>query len=268
MTLIDTHCHLDFDAFDADRAEVINRAVESGVSCMLNPSVDLENSAIVVQIADQFENVYAAVGVHPNDCLDWTSDSVEEVRVLAQNPKVVAIGEIGLDYYWEKTPEELQKVAFRAQLELAAHLELPVIVHNREAGEDVLQILLEWQADLASAKSTLASRPGVLHSFSGDRQMAEKAVAANFFIGLTGPLTFKNAVPLQNLASDFPLDHLLVETDSPFLSPHPERGQRNEPAKVRRVAQKLADLKGVPYDVVETATTSNARRLFRFGELQ
>lgn len=268
MTLIDTHCHLDFDDFDADRGEVIARAVASGVSKMLNPSVDLENSAKVIQLAERYKEVYAAVGVHPNDCLPWNSDTWSALKDLAPNPKVVAMGEIGLDYYWEKTPRELQQAAFRTQLDLAAELELPVIVHNREAGADVLEILLQWQAALAVTQSPLAERPGVLHSFSGDRQMAEKAIAAHFFIGLTGPLTFKKAKALQELATDLPLGSLLVETDSPFLSPHPERGKRNEPARVGLVAEKLAALKDMPYDQVKAVTSLNAERLFQFGERQ
>jgi TatD DNase family protein len=268
MTLVDTHCHLDFDSFDADRTDVIARAVAMGVSRMLNPSVDLENSANVIQLAETFGPVNAAVGVHPNDCQEWNSDTVTKLKELAQNRKVVAVGEIGLDYYWKKAPKDLQISVFQAQLELAAELGLPVIVHNREAGEDALDILLKWQASLEEMNSPLASRPGVLHSFSGDRQMADKAVAASFFIGLTGPLTFKNAKSLQEIATGLPLENLLIETDSPFLSPHPERGQRNEPAKVKLVAEKLAELKGLAYTEVETATTFNAERLFRFAEHQ
>jgi TatD DNase family protein len=147
-------------------------------------------------------------------------------------------------------------------------LELPVIVHNREAGSDLLGILLDWQSRLVSVGSPLAGRPGVLHSFSGDQAMAEAAVASHFYVGLTGPLTFKNAKDLQQLAAGLPLENLLVETDSPYLSPHPQRGQRNEPAKVRLVAEKLAELKGIPFSEVAAATTANAERLFRFGVRQ
>lgn len=265
LTLIDTHCHLDFDAFDADRSDVIQRAIAGGVATMLNPSVDLENSKSVVALAEVNEAVYAAVGLHPNDSMGWAEDSANEIRQLATSKKVVAIGEIGLDYYWDKAPKDVQKTVLRKQLELAGELDLPVIVHNREAGEDVLAMLLAWQAELTTP---LAERPGVLHSFSGDREMAEKAIEANFCIGLTGPLTFKKAKDLQALATDLPLDKILIETDSPFLTPHPERGQRNEPTKVRRVADKLAELKGVSIDEVAAATTANAQRLFRFGERQ
>lgn len=262
--LVDTHCHLDFNAFDDDRDDVIQRAVASGVRTLLNPSVDLGNSQSVADLAAKHPSVFAAIGVHPNDSLVWGTGSPDELRKLAAHKKVVALGEIGLDYYWDKAPKDVQQKVFRAQLDLAAELELPVIVHNREASADVISMLLAWQTELIEQDSPLAARPGVLHSFSGDRDMAEKAIAANFLIGFTGPLTFKNAKELQTLASAIPLDHLLIETDSPFLSPHPERGQRNEPAKVVRVAEKLAELKGTTTDEVAAVTTANAERLFRF----
>ncbi len=266
--LIDTHCHLDYEDFDVDRQDVIARAAGSGVNLILIPGTDLENSAKVLALVDQHKELFAAVGIHPNFSEEWTPKTGDELRALAHHSKVVAIGEIGLDYYWDKAPKDVQQTIFRAQLDLAAELELPVIVHNREASEDVLKILLDWQASLEAKRSPLAKRPGVLHSFSGDRTMVEKAIAAQFFVGLTGPLTFKNAKSLQELASALSLDHLVVETDSPFLSPHPQRGQRNEPAKVKLVAEKLAELKGLPFEGVAAATTANAHRLFRFGDSQ
>lgn len=264
MNLIDTHCHMDFDAFDADRVDVIARANAAGVGRLLNPSVDLENSAKVADLAGEHECVFAAVGLHPNESLGWGESDIEELRSLAERRRVVAIGEIGLDYYWDKSPKEKQEIAFRDQLDLAAEMDLPVIVHNREAGEDVMRILADWQQSLEERGSPLADRPGVLHSFSGDRAMAEKAIAAKFFIGLTGPLTFKNTKALQELAKDLPLENLLVETDSPFLTPHPHRGQRNEPAMVKLVAAKLAELKGLPLETIAEVTSANAERLFRF----
>jgi TatD DNase family protein len=266
MTLIDSHCHLDFKDFIADRSEVIQRALNSGVSTMLNPSTDIENSKQVSNFAEQYPEVYAAVGIHPNFSAEWNADNRIMVEQLAASDNVVAIGEIGLDYYWNKAPKGTQAEAFRGQLELAADLNLPVIIHNREAGDDVLAILLDWQASLERQNSPLAKRPGVLHSFSGDREMAMKAIAAGFFIGLTGPVTFKNTKPLQAIVEELPLDYLLIETDSPFLTPHPHRGQRNEPAKVKLVAEKIADLKHLPFEEIATATTANAKRLFRFGE--
>jgi len=266
--LIDTHCHLDLEAFDADRDEVLVRAAAAGVRAILNPSLNLSSSAKIVELAAAHATVFAAVGVHPNDSTGWIEGSAAELSELAGHSKVVAIGEIGLDYYWEKAPRALQQRVFEDQLELAAKLELPVIVHNREASADVLEMLLDWQAELLRLGSPLADRPGVLHSFSGDQAMAEAAVASHFYVGLTGPLTFKNARDLQQLAAGLPLDYLLVETDSPYLSPHPQRGQRNEPAKVRLVTEKLAELKGTSLSEVAAATSANAERLFRFGVRQ
>lgn len=266
--LIDSHCHLDFPAFNGDRPDVLARAALAGVGIILNPSIDVANSAQVVELAEQHETLYAAIGVHPNSSPSWAAGSETELKKLAGKEKVVAIGEIGLDYYRDSAPRDLQKQAFGRQLELAAELDLPVIVHNREASEDVLSMLLNWQADLARSGSPLAERPGVLHSFSGDATLAEKAIAAYFFIGFTGPLTFKNALELQALATSLPLENILVETDSPFLSPHPLRGQRNEPARVKLVAEKLAELKGLAFDEVAATTSANAQRLFRFGERQ
>lgn len=266
--LIDTHCHLDFRAFDPDRSETVRRAKEAGVQMILNPSIDLENSmAIVEQVANE-PGLYAAIGVHPNSSTTWTSETAARLRQLAADPKVVAIGEIGLDYHHQDAPADVQKKALTAQLELAQELELPVIVHNRQSSEDVLAILLEWQAGLVRADSPLADRPGVLHSYSGDQAMAEKAIAAGYFIGFTGPLTFKNAPDLQALAKELPLEKILVETDSPFLTPHPYRGQRNEPARVVLVAEKLAEIKELSFDEVAATTTANAQRLFRFGAAQ
>jgi len=262
MALIDTHCHLDFDAFDSDRAEVIARAQEAGVEMMLNPCTDLANAPRVLALAGEHEAVFAAVGVHPNSSTQWDAHSVAALRELASQPKVLAIGEIGLDYYWDEAPHDVQQKALQAQLELAAEMELPVIVHNREASKDLLAILLDWQAGLAASGSPLVQRPGVLHSFSADQAMAEKALAAGYFLGFTGTLTFKNAPELQAVAQQAPLERILVETDSPFLSPHPLRGQRNEPARVQLVAEKLALLKGMAVEDVATATTANARYLF------
>lgn len=235
---------------------------------ILNPSIDLQNSAAVVKQAAMDPSLFAAVGVHPNSSTTWTEETPAALRQLAAVPKVVAIGEIGLDYHHKDAPPDVQKRALLAQLELAQELELPVIVHNRESSADVLAMLLDWQASLLRAGSALADRPGVLHSFSGDREMAEKAIAASYFIGFTGPLTFKNAPDLQALAKDLPLENILLETDSPFLTPHPHRGQRNEPARVALVAEKLAELKGLSAAEVANATTANAQRLFRFEAVQ
>lgn len=264
--LVDTHCHLDFDAFDLDREQVIESARQSGVRLIINPSVDIDSSKRILELTGIYPELYAAVGVHPNDSDQWSESSILELGELAQHEKVVAIGEIGLDYYWKKAPVELQKKIFFEQLDLAKMLELPVIIHNREASDDILAILGEWQEDLARLSSPLAARPGVLHSFSGEAHHAEKAIEHNFLIGITGPVTFKNARSLQHLVAELPLDHLLVETDSPFLTPHPFRGQRNEPGRVLIVAEKIAELHGCTFENVVKSTTANARRLFFWRE--
>jgi len=265
MYLVDSHCHLDWDSFDGEREVVLERAASAGVGLVLNPGTDLARSRRALELAERFEAVYAAVGIHPNDAGEWNGSAADELRDLAAHPKVLAIGEIGLDYYWDKTTLELQAEVFRAQLVLAAQLELPVIIHNREAGKDVMAILAEWQQTLADDESPLAERPGVLHSFSVDKAMAESAIEHNFYIGITGPVTFKNAPELQALVTELPLDQLLIETDSPFLTPHPHRGQRNEPAYVALVAEKIAELKGIAIEAVAAATTANVRDLFRVG---
>lgn len=265
MTLVDSHCHLDWDSFDGEREAVLQHAAAAGVGLVLNPGTDLARSRRAVELAERFEMVYAAVGIHPNDAGEWTGDAADELRELADHPKVLAIGEIGLDYYWKKTTPELQAEVLRAQLDLAADLELPVIIHNREASQHVMAILAQWQSELAEAGNPLAERPGVLHSFSGDAAMAHTAIEHNFFVGITGPVTFKNAPELQALVADLPLEHLLIETDSPFLTPHPHRGERNEPAYVALVAEKIAELKGLPVETVAAATTANVQTLFQVG---
>lgn len=263
--LTDTHCHLDFDRFDEDREAVVGRASDTGLVRILNPAIDLRTAQAAVRLAERHEIVYAAVGLHPNSADEWDSELLQMLRELTRHPKVVAVGEIGLDYYWDKTPQDLQQQVLKQQLDLAGEAQLPVVIHNREATDDVLAILLGWQRDLAKAGNSLADRPGVLHSFSGDLVAAERAIAANFSIGITGPVTFKNAPELQAIVSALPLETLLIETDSPYLTPHPHRGRRNEPAYVALVAEKVAEIKGVSPDEVIRATGENARRLFRWG---
>jgi TatD DNase family protein len=253
--LIDTHCHLDFDRFDPDRAAVVARATAVAVSHIIVPAVDLGNLTAVHQLTLDYPGVYAAAGIHPNSTRDWTPAWLDAVRTAAQRPKVVAIGEIGLDYYWDHSPPATQHQAFAAQLALAAELNLPVIVHNREADADVLRLL---------AESPLAGRerPGVLHSFSGDWAMAEAALAMGFYLGITGPVTFAKATDLRAIVARIPLERLLIETDAPFLTPQQHRGRRNEPAYVALVAERIAAVKGVTTAVIAHHTTANAIHLF------
>ncbi len=262
--LVDTHCHLDFNSFDEDRESVINRATDAGVVRILNPGINLESSQAAVHLSERNAEVFAAVGVHPNDALTWEGETLTHLTSLANHPKVRAIGEIGLDYYRDRAPRDLQKRIFREQLDLAAEQDLPVIIHSRQAMADVIDILKEWQIGMVDTRPGLASRPGVLHSFSGDERDAKEAISINFLIGITGPITFLNAADLRDLVIRLPLEKVLIETDSPFLSPHPKRGKRNEPANVKLVAEKIAELHQEAYNTVTEITSTNASRLFKW----
>ncbi|MGD2026777.1 MAG: TatD family hydrolase [Anaerolineales bacterium] len=258
----DTHCHLDFDRFDKDRTEVIQRAVRRGISRILVPGIDLESSKAAIDLADKEEVVFAAVGVHPNSGTTWQADMYDQLVDLATHPKVVAVGEIGLDYYRERTPYPLQRKIFQQQLILAEELNLPVVVHDREAHEDVFSILVRWQQELQKKNAPLAEKPGVLHSYSGNIYQAEEVLEAGFYLGITGPVTFKNATDMQEVAERAPVSRLLIETDAPFLTPHPHRGKRNEPAYVYHVAEKIAALRGISPNEVGEVTSRNANKLF------
>jgi len=273
--LADTHCHLDFNVFDQDRDEVLARAKESGLEFILNPGIDLQSSRAAVQLAEKYPEVFAAVGVHPNDALSWNAEALDELRILARRPKVVAIGEIGLDYYRDRAPQDLQKSIFRNQLALAAEEQLPVVIHTRDASAedrqataDALAILNEWHTELVSRNLQLSARPGVLHSYSGGEAYAEKAIELNLMIGITGPVTFRNAPDLQRVVTGLPIESLLVETDAPFLTPHPFRGQRNEPAYVRYVVEKIAQLHNLSFEAVAQATYTNTGLLFKWREIR
>jgi TatD DNase family protein len=254
--LIDTHCHLDFGAFEDDRPAVVQRAQKAGVKRLIVPAVNQENASVVLELADRYDLVYAAVGIHPNSTASWREDWIETVRGLAVRPKVVAIGEIGLDYYWNESPPDVQRLAFEHQLDLAAELKLPVIIHNREASDDVIRLL---------SASSLAGmdNPGVLHSFSSDWAIAKTALDLGFYLGFTGPLTYKKADALRDIARQAPLDRILIETDAPFLAPQDYRGRRNEPAYVQVIAERLAELHRIDYEEIAYITTQNALRLFR-----
>ena len=273
MQLTDTHCHLYWDKFDTDRAEVIQRAVASGLTRILVPGTTLETSRDAIRLAEQNEQIYAAVGFHPTDLETWNANSMENLRNLANSAgKIVAIGEIGLDHYWvkEEAKRAHQREVLKEQLALAAEVNKPVVVHMREEGdawfgsasEQLLVILSEWHAELTSQNHPLAERPGVLHSFNGTFETAQTAIAMNFFIGVTGPVTYKNAEQKRSIIQQLPMTHLLIETDSPFLAPVPHRGKRNEPAFVVEIADKIAVLKSRKLEEVAAVTTENAARLF------
>jgi TatD DNase family protein len=265
--LADSHCHLDYRLFDADREEVIQRSREAGVTRILNPGIDLASSRDAVSLAGRHPHIYAAVGVHPNDAGGWKSDTIAALRELAKSSsKVVAIGEIGLDYYRNQSDPVLQRRIFREQLELAGDLGLPVIIHSRQAIREVISTLTTWRYELGRAGSPLLDQPGVLHAFEGDFETALQAIDMNFFLGVGGPITFRNGQEKQALFSALPLHALLLETDAPFLAPHPHRGERNEPAYVRWVAESLATLTNTTFSNLAKITSNNAARLFAWRE--
>lgn len=253
--LIDTHCHLDFDKFAEDLDAVIQRALAADVRKMIIPAVDLETIPQVLAVAEAYQWVYAAVGVHPNSTAALPVGWLEQVRHYATHPKVLAIGEIGLDYYWDKAPKDVQQAAFVAQLQLAHDVQKPVIIHNREADEDVIRLLRE--SPLANTEN-----PGVLHSFMGSWDTAVDAVDMGFYLGFTGPVTYPKNDVLREVAREVPFDRILVETDAPFLAPQSQRGRRNEPAYVADIAAFIAQLRGLKPSVFANMTTENAACLF------
>ena len=257
--LVDTHCHLNFQRYDHDREAALARAQAAGVRRIIIPAIDLPSCSEALELARAHSGIYAAVGLHPNSAREFSCACLDEIRALAQKPKVVAIGEIGLDYYWDKCPPAVQRQALEAQLELAAELELPVILHNREAGHDILAALEGWAS---GAPDSLRDRVGVLHSFSASPAVAERAVELGFYIGFTGPITYKKAAELRAVAAKVPLERLLIETDGPFLAPQARRGKRNEPAYLPMINTKLAQVRGVSPAVMARQTSLNAERLF------
>jgi TatD DNase family protein len=257
--LVDTHCHLTLAEFDLDRAAVLGRAAQAGLEAMLIPAIDLKSSREAVALAEQHASLYAAVGVHPHAAADWSETSRLELRALARSSRVVAIGEIGLDYYRDRTPRPMQRAALEAQLELAAELGLPVILHSREATEAVLQSLRPWALSLCAP---LHGRCGVLHAFQGDLQAAQCAAESGLYLGIGGPLTYPSASGLRDVLAQAPAERLLLETDAPYLPPQGHRGQRNEPSYLPLVAAQLASVRGWEPAEAARRTTANAARLF------
>lgn len=248
MTLFDTHAHYDDEAFDADRSAVIS----SFGGLIVNPGCTPESSRAAAALAAEYPHVYAAVGIHPENCGDFVPQHIDELRHLAKEPKVVAIGEIGLDYYWpENPPRELQQQVFRAQLELALELNLPVIVHDREAHGDTLAIVKEYP-DLR----------GVFHCYSGSVEMARELLDMGWYLGFDGPVTYKNARKTVAVAEMVPPERMLIETDSPYLSPVPMRGKRNDSRNVVYIAEKLAQLRGMTTEEMAALTLANGKKLF------
>lgn len=259
MALIDTHCHLDDPAFDEDRDAMLARAREAGVEAFVIPSVTLERIPAALRLAERHPGIYVAVGIHPHAASAFSSGALAQLREWARHPRVVAIGEIGLDFYRDLSPREAQREAFRAQLELAGELGLPVIIHQREAREAVMEELERWVAAHPGAR-------GILHAFSGDAAMARTAVAWGFALGIGGPITYPRAEALREAVQTAGITALVLETDAPYLPPQPYRGHRNEPAYLRFVVETLARLLGLSLEHIAEQTTRNARRIFRFSE--
>ena len=251
--LFDTHAHMDSRSFNNDREEVLHSLPEQGVELLMNPGCSLESSKKAVALANEYAYIYAAVGSHP-DAADEVNDAVlEEYRMLCKlNPKVKAIGEIGLDYHYEDIPRELQKKAFIAQMELARELNLPVIVHERDAHEDGMAIIKQFP-----------EVTGVFHCYSGSAEMARELVKLGWYIGFTGVLTFKNARRAIEAAKGIPLDRIVLETDCPYMSPEPFRGRRNDPSKLYRMAEKLAEIRGISPEEAQQITLENGKKLYR-----
>ena len=253
---IDTHVHLNADQYDEDLQEVIDRALNSKVEKMVVIGFDRKTIKRAIRLAEQYDFIYAVVGWHPVDAIDCTDEDLEWIEQLAAHEKVVGIGETGLDYHWDKSPRDIQQQVFRKQIQLAKRVKLPIIIHNREATEDVLTILREEDAQQVG---------GVMHCFGGSVETAYESIKMNFMISLGGPVTFKNAKKPKEVAAEIPLEHLMIETDAPYLAPHPYRGKRNEPSYVTLVAEEIARLKELPVETVAEATTKNAERFYKLS---
>lgn len=255
IMITDTHTHLDHASFEGERDMIIRRALEAGITRIINIGFNRETIPSTLALAENYDCVEAVVGWHPQDAIDMKAEDLDYIEHLAVNhPKVVALGEMGLDYYWDTSPKDVQQRVFREQIRLARKLGLPIVIHNREAHADVIAILKEEKAyDVG----------GVMHCFSGSWETAQLCLDMNFYISFGGPVTFKNAKQPKEVLGKVPLNRLLVETDAPFLAPHPYRGKRNETSYTRLVAEAAAEIKGVPLEVFAAQTSENAASIFR-----
>ncbi|OPL16743.1 MAG: hydrolase TatD [delta proteobacterium MLS_D] len=253
--LIDSHAHLELDDFDEDRDAVVERAREAGLDGVITVGIDLEDSRKAVETASRYDMVWASVGIHPHETKTITADTYDGIRRLATDPKVVAYGEIGLDFFKNYSPRKTQVKRFGEQLELCRDLGLPVIIHDRDAHEETMQMLEQHRGSLS----------GVIHCFSGDYAMARRCMDMGYYISIPGTVTFKGADKIRNVARKIPLDRLLVETDAPFLAPEPKRGRRNEPSFVVYTAWKVAEIRGIGFEELARVSAENALNLFRFS---
>lgn len=253
--LIDTHSHIDMKDFEGDLENVISNAKNSGVKNIIIPSVDRNSFEKVIDISNEFKNVYCALGIHPTEAQKVKESDFEDIIKLSKNEKVVAIGECGLDYYWDKTFIEEQKTVFKKQIEIAKKIQKPLVVHDREAHKDTFDLITE---------NTNGEIDVVMHCFSGSLEFAKECIKKGFYIAIGGVITFKNAKKIHEVAKNIPLENLLLETDAPYLTPIPYRGKRNEPAYVKFVAEEIAKIRRISFDEVAEITTQNARKVFKF----
>ena len=252
--LIDTHVHLNADQYEGEIDDVITRAKEDGVENFVVIGFDRKTIQRTMDLIEAYDEVYGVIGWHPVDAVDCTDEDLEWIESLADNEKIVAIGEMGLDYHWDKSPKDVQEEVFIKQIELAKRVNLPIVIHNREAEEDAIRILEENDAKAVG---------GIMHSFhNGTDEQIDRVLDMGFYVSLAGVITFKNAKRPKEVAQYVPLNRLVVETDAPYLTPHPYRGKRNEPKLVRLVAEELAELRGISIEEVEKATTENAKRIY------
>ncbi|HKL76030.1 MAG TPA: TatD family hydrolase [Halanaerobiales bacterium] len=253
MELVDTHAHLDFPRFDKDRKEVIKRAIDGGVKIIVNIGSSMTSSRNSVELSRRYNEIYSVVGIHPHNADSFNLNISKKLKSLSENKKVVAIGEIGLDFHYDNSPREKQKQAFRAQLRLAKSLDLPVVIHTRDADEETLEILKEENADKIG---------GIMHCFASDKKMAREILDLGFYIAFGGLITFKNLNNLREVVKEVPINKILVETDAPYLTPDPYRGKRNEPLYVKYVAEKISEIKGLSKEEIAKKTTQNAKKVY------
>lgn len=251
---IDSHAHLDDDRFDDDREILIESLRANNIDLVFNIGADIKTSKASVELAKKYDHIYAVVGIHPHDAEDAEDNYLDILRELSLEEKVVAIGEIGLDFYYDNSPRDIQRKVFKEQLKLAKELNLPVVIHTRDASQETFDILKEAGKD--------GSLRGIMHCYSGSVEMAKEYIKLGFYISIAGPVTFKNSRVVKDVAKEIPLDKLLIETDCPYLSPEPHRGKRNEPKLVKHTAEKIAEIRGISLEELAKATSENTKRIF------
>ncbi|MEK7249807.1 MAG: TatD family hydrolase [Bacteroidota bacterium] len=271
---IDSHAHITSEQFNTDRDDIIQRAIDAGVHFIVNPGTDLEDSKRVIELAEKYPNIYACVGFHPHDAKKADDESLQEIEELSKHPKVVAIGEIGLDFHYDFSPRDVQAHVFKSQIEIAQRRNLPIVIHTRESNEETIGIVEkavaaapDWRSQKATPHSRYPAPKGVFHCFSGDAAMAWKVINMGFYVSMPGVVTFKNAGSAGEVAARVSSEHFLLETDSPYLAPAPHRGKRNEPANIPLIAEKIASLQRLSVEDIARATNYSAYKLFGIGEL-